>query len=57
MKFQVYVFVDTKNPGPKRIVGRVRKIPGVVHADALFRVPDIIALVEGGRPRKNGCCH
>jgi len=57
MKFQVYVFVDTENPGPKRIVGRVRKIPGVVHADALFRVPDIIALVEGGRPRKNGCCH
>jgi hypothetical protein len=47
MKFQAYVFVDTKNPGPKHIVGNVRKIPGVVRAGALFRVPDIITLVEG----------
>jgi DNA-binding Lrp family transcriptional regulator len=47
MKFQAYVFVDTKNPGPKHIVGKVRKIPGVVRADALFGVPDIIALGEG----------
>jgi hypothetical protein len=47
MKFQAYVFVDTKNPGPKHIVRKVRKIPGVVRADALFGVPDIIALVEG----------
>jgi DNA-binding Lrp family transcriptional regulator len=48
MKCQAYVFVDTRNPGPKRIVGEVRKISGVVRADALFGVPDIIALVEGG---------
>ncbi len=47
MKFQAYVFVDTENPGAKRIAGCVRKIPGVVRADALFGVPDIIALVEG----------
>jgi DNA-binding Lrp family transcriptional regulator len=47
MKCQAYVFIDTKNPGPKRIVGEVRKIRGVVRADALFGVPDIIALVEG----------
>jgi len=47
MKMQVYVFIDTANPGPKRIVGEVRKIPGVVRADALFGVPDVIALVEG----------
>jgi DNA-binding Lrp family transcriptional regulator len=47
MKFQAYVFVDTKNPGPKHLVGKVRKIPGVIRADALFGVPDIIALVEG----------
>ena len=47
MKFQAYVFVDTKNPGPQHLVGKVRKIPGVIRADALFGVPDIIALVEG----------
>ena len=47
MKFQAYVFVETKNPGPKHIVGNVRKIPGVVRADALFGVTDIIAFVEG----------
>jgi DNA-binding Lrp family transcriptional regulator len=44
---RAYVFVDTENPGPKRIVGEIRKIAGVVRADALFGVPDIIVLVEG----------
>ena len=47
MKVQAYVFIDTENPGPKRIVGEVRKIAGVVRADALFGTPDVIALVEG----------
>jgi DNA-binding Lrp family transcriptional regulator len=47
MKVQAYVFIDTKNPGPKRVVGEVRKIAGVVRADALLGVPDVIALVEG----------
>lgn len=47
MKIQAYVFIDTENPGPKRIVKDVRKIPGVVRADALFGLPDIVALVEG----------
>ena len=47
MKVQAYVFLDTVNPGPMRIVREVRKIPGVVRADALFGVPDIVALVEG----------
>jgi DNA-binding Lrp family transcriptional regulator len=47
MKVQAYVFVDTKNPGPKRIVTEVRKIPGVVRADALFGTPDVIVIVEG----------
>ena len=46
-KIQAYVFLDTVNPGPMRIVVEVRKIPGVVRADALFGVPDIMALVEG----------
>jgi hypothetical protein len=47
MKVEAYVFVDTENPGPKRIVTDVRKIPGVVRADALFGTPDVIAIVEG----------
>ena len=47
MKVQAYVFIDTVNPGPKRIVKEVRKISGVVRADALFGVPDVVAIVEG----------
>ncbi len=47
MNVQAYVFIDTQNPGPKRIVGEIRKIRGVVRADALLGTPDIIALVEG----------
>ncbi len=47
MKVEAYVFIDTENPGPKRIVGEVRKISGVVRADALFGVPNIVAIVEG----------
>ncbi len=47
MSVQAYVFIDTTNPGPKRIVREVQEIPGVVRADALFGVTDIIALVEG----------
>jgi DNA-binding Lrp family transcriptional regulator len=44
---RAYVFIDTENPGPKRVVGEVRKLDGVVNAEALFGVPDVIALVEG----------
>jgi DNA-binding Lrp family transcriptional regulator len=47
MKIQAYVFVDTTNPGPKRVVKLLREISGVVRADALFGAPDIVALVEG----------
>lgn len=47
MKVQAYVFIDTENPGPKRIVAELRKIAGVVRADALFGTPDVIAIVEG----------
>lgn len=42
-----YVFVDTENPGPKRVVKAVRELPGVVRADALLGTPDVIAIVEG----------
>jgi hypothetical protein len=37
-KVWAYVFVDTENPGPKRIVRAVRKLPGVVRADAESKV-------------------
>lgn len=47
MKVQAYVFIDTENSGPKRIVAEMRKIAGVVRADALLGTPDVIAIVEG----------
>ena len=42
-----YVFVDTENPGPKRVVREIRELDGVVRADALLGTPDVIAIVEG----------
>jgi DNA-binding Lrp family transcriptional regulator len=45
MKTWSYVFICTRQP--KKVLKRVRKISGVVHADALFGSPDIIAIVEG----------
>jgi DNA-binding Lrp family transcriptional regulator len=46
-RISAYVFIDTVNPGPKRIVREVRNLAGVVRADALFGTPDVIAIVEG----------
>jgi hypothetical protein len=46
-KVEAYVFVDTEIPGPKRVVREVRKIEGVVRADALLGTPDVVAIVEG----------
>jgi DNA-binding Lrp family transcriptional regulator len=46
-KIWAYVFVDTVNPGPKRVVREIRKLEGVARADALFGTPDVIAIVEG----------
>jgi DNA-binding Lrp family transcriptional regulator len=46
-KVWAYVFIDTVNPGPKRIVREVRALPGVMRADALLGTPDVIAIVEG----------
>ena len=40
-----YVFISTRHP--KRTLPRVRKIKDVIHADALFGSPDIIAIVKG----------
>jgi DNA-binding Lrp family transcriptional regulator len=45
MNVWTYVFITTSTP--KNVVKALRKIPGVVRADALFGTPDVIALVEG----------
>jgi DNA-binding Lrp family transcriptional regulator len=47
MSVWAYVFITTTNPGPRKAVQAIRKIPGVVKADALFGTPDVIAIVEG----------
>jgi len=47
MTVQAYVFVKTANPGPRAACRAIRKIPGVVRADALFGGPPVIAIVEG----------
>jgi DNA-binding Lrp family transcriptional regulator len=44
-KVCAYVFVTTREP--QKVVQSIRKIQGVVKADALFGTPDVIALVEG----------
>ena len=44
-KVWAYVFITTREP--RKVVQSVRKIQGVVKADALFGTPDAIALVEG----------
>ena len=48
MTVQAYVFVSTTNPGPRAACQAIRKIPGVVRADALFGGPSVVAIVEGG---------
>jgi hypothetical protein len=40
-----YVFITSRQP--KRALRLVRRVPGVVHADALFGNPDLIAIVAG----------
>jgi DNA-binding Lrp family transcriptional regulator len=45
MKVWAYIFINTKEP--RKVVQAVRKIKGVIKADALFGTPDAIALVEG----------
>jgi len=46
METWAYVFITTRHP--KRTLTQVRRIPGVIHADALFGSPDVIAIVKGG---------
>jgi DNA-binding Lrp family transcriptional regulator len=45
MRVWAYVFISTKQP--RKVVQALRKIPGVAKADALFGLPDAIAIVEG----------
>jgi hypothetical protein len=45
METWAYVFITTRYP--KRTLSRIRKLHGVIHADALFGNPDIIAIVSG----------
>ncbi len=45
MKVWAYIFITTRQP--RKAVQAIRKIPGVIRADALFGTPDAIALVEG----------
>jgi hypothetical protein len=46
MRVWAYVFITTRQP--KRVLRLVREIPGVLHADAIFGSPDVIAIVAGG---------
>ena len=45
MNVWAYVFITTREP--RKVVHAIRKIPGVVKADALLGIPDAIAIVEG----------
>jgi Lrp/AsnC ligand binding domain len=40
-----YVFISSRQP--KKVLRAVRKIDGVIHADALFGTPDVVAIVTG----------
>jgi Lrp/AsnC ligand binding domain len=46
MAAQAYVFVSTTNPGPRAACLAIRRIYGVVRADALFGGPPVVAIVE-----------
>ena len=45
MKVWAYVFITTGQP--KWVLRTVRQLPGVIHADALFGSPDVLAIVGG----------
>jgi DNA-binding Lrp family transcriptional regulator len=45
MRVWAYVFITTRQP--KRVLRVVRAIRGVIHADAIFGSPDVIAIVIG----------
>jgi Lrp/AsnC ligand binding domain len=45
MRCWAYVFISTRQP--KKVLRQVREITGVIHADAIFGTPDVIAIVVG----------
>lgn len=45
MRVWTEVFITSRQP--KRALRLVRRIRGVVHADALFGSPDVVAIVAG----------
>jgi hypothetical protein len=45
MHIWTYVFITTSKP--KQVLRKVRAIRGVIHADALFGSPDVVAIVSG----------
>ena len=45
MNTWAYLFITARQP--KKVLRQIRQIPGVIHADALFGSPDLIAIVEG----------
>jgi len=45
MGVEAYVFITTSTP--RAVCRAVRRLPGVLRADALFGSPDVIALVGG----------
>jgi hypothetical protein len=45
MQIWAYVFITT--PQPKLVLRQLRALPGVIHADALFGSPDVVAIVSG----------
>ena len=45
MNTWAYIFITSRQP--KKVLRQIRRIPGVVHADALFGSPDLIAIVQG----------
>lgn len=47
MAIEAYVFVSTTNPGPRAACQAIRRLKGVVRADALFGGPSVVAIVEG----------
>jgi Lrp/AsnC ligand binding domain len=46
MAIQAYVFVSTTNPGPRAACLAVRRLDGVMRADALLGGPPVVAIVE-----------
>ncbi len=39
MSVEAYVFITTTNPGPRKACQAIRRLPGIVRADALFGSP------------------